>query len=377
MKNDLIISNHFCYNENGDFMGDNDSIKQFDELIGNYIQSINKLMKHRTSNKVLFRLKSEFTSLVMAMSMSGVLVDIPDRFLANLERCNDEVIERKIRDLFVETYDTNFDYNMEIANINDELTAIFGDGYVLDYHKPVSMSETIKFASDFFDYYDKDIKKFYDKKIDDNKLFLVDAVDFPYDGITFPMPSQYDSFILSGYDGTMNSCLTLIHEFIHSYVEEHKNENFDETLKGFVNNLGETYPRFIEYVFMHYLHEINFFDKEIRALEVNNDVTLMGFLDEYKTQLIFLDGLEIYKDDDLFTSFMDTEKYTYGHIVAYHYFQKYLKDPNRVKDNIYEFSLDDGKYDRSYLLNNYGLREREITNPKKLVKDMKRHFNYK
>ena len=353
-----------------------DSVVQFDELISNYINDINKLLRYRTSNKALFRLKSEFSSLLMAMDMSGIQVHIPDRFLANLERCNDEVIDRKIRDAFVDTYDKNFEYNLRVADISDELYSIFGDGYILHYHKPVSMKDVVKISGDFFDYYDKDLKKFYDKKINENKLYLVDTREYPYDEMTFPIPSQKDSFILSGYDGTINSCMTLVHEFIHGYIEERKNENFEEAIKGFVNSLGETYPKFIEYVFIQYLHDINFFDKEIRALEVNGDVNLMTFLDEYKTQLTFLDGLEIYKDDELFFNFIDTEKYTYGQLIGYQYFQKYLKDPNRVKDNIYEFSMEDGKYDRGYLLNNYGLTKKQITNTKKLVKDMKRHFKY-
>ena len=345
-------------------------------MIENYIQDINKLLKHRTSNKVLFRLKSEFSSLLMAMDMSGISVNISDRFLSQFERANDEVIDRKIRDVFLDTYDNNFDYNLKVADISDKLTSVFGNGYILKYHKPVSMAETVKFANDFFDYYDEDMKKFCNKKIDDNKLFLVDTRKFPYDGMTFPLPSQKDSFILSGYDGTINSCMTLVHEMIHSYIEERKNENFEESIKGFVNSLGEVYPRFIEYVFMEYLKEIKFYDKEIRTLEVNGDVNLMSFLEDYKAQLLLLDGVEIYKDDDLFFDFMDVEKYTYGQLVGYQYFQKYLKNSEKTKSDIYEFSMDDGKFDRGYLLNNYGLSKKEITNTKKLVKDMKRHFNY-
>ena len=170
--------------------------------------------------------------------------------------------------------------------------------------------------------------------------------------------------------------MTLVHEMIHSYIEERKNENFEESIKGFVNSLGEVYPRFIEYVFMEYLKEIKFYDKEIRTLEVNGDVNLMSFLEDYKAQLLLLDGVEIYKDDDLFFDFMDVEKYTYGQLVGYQYFQKYLKNSEKTKSDIYEFSMDDGKFDRGYLLNNYGLSKKEITNTKKLVKDMKRHFNY-
>ena len=103
-KNDLIISNLFCYNKFGDIMG------ELDLLIEKYINNINLLMRHRTSNKVLFNLKSELSSLFMAMDLSDTTIKLSDRVLFNLEKGNDDIIDDRIKDKFVESFYDVYDW---------------------------------------------------------------------------------------------------------------------------------------------------------------------------------------------------------------------------------------------------------------------------
>ena len=62
--------------------------------------------------------------------------------------------------------------------------------------------------------------------------------------------------------------------------------------------------------------------------------------------------------------------------MGYHYFDEYLKNEDRCKDNITKMSLDSKKYDRKYLLNNYGLKEDNLGKSRVLKKHFKEHFKY-
>ena len=115
---------------------------------------------------------------------------------------------------------------------------------------------------------------------------------------------------------------------------------------------------------------------EIDALTLSCDNTLIEVLYDYNYILKNYSLEDILNNDELFYSFITSEVYSYGGVMGYHYFDEYLKNEDRCKDNITKMSLDSKKYDRKYLLNNYGLKEKNLGKSRVLKKHLKEHFKY-
>ena len=347
-----------------------------DDLLERYLYHIKELMHGRQSDKVLFELRNEVYSLFQAMDMSGVQFQVPDRLLASINRGDDSQIDRAIRELFVVNFFKTLDLNKKVTSIVDDIHTNIGDGYFLNYRKPMAIEEVGDLVDGFFGEYDEDMQKFLEDKLNEGKIYFIKNNDEDYEGMTFFIDSQNDAFLLAEYDGTINSAIILAHELAHAYSKKYINNNFEQKIFAYINDLDEVYSKYMEYVFIDYLKKIHFNEKEIKALQVNSDMNLIGFLEDYKE---FIDQYEsnpkeIYNNDSLLFPFIDSEQYSYGQIVGYHFFKNYLKDKDKTKSNLFEFVSDTGKYDKTYMLNHYGLDEKEITSSKKLVKDMKKHF---
>ncbi|MBQ6477308.1 MAG: hypothetical protein IJI43_02620 [Bacilli bacterium] len=347
-----------------------------DDLLERYLNQIKLLIRGRQSDKVLFELRNEVYSLFQAMDMSGIQFTVPDRVMAAMHRGDDSQIDRAIRELFVVNFYKTLDLNKKVTSIVDDAHMTVGDGYFLDHKKPMPIEEIGDLVDSFFGEYDEDMQKFFEERLKDEKIYFIKNNDEYYEGMTFFIDSQNDTFLLAEYDGTINSAVILAHELAHAYSKKYINNTFEQKIFAYINDLDEVYSKYMEYVFIDYLKKIHFNKKEIKTLEVNSDMNLIGFLDDYKE---FIDQYEsnpkdIYNDDSLLFPFIDSEQYSYGQIVGYNFFNNYLKDKDKTKSDILDFVSDTGKYDKTYMLNHYGLNEKEVTSSKKLVKDMKKHF---
>ena len=136
------------------------------------------------------------------------------------------------------------------------------------------------------------------------------------------------------------------------------------------------YSRFIELVFTLFLEEIHFNKNDIEALNLCFDNSLIDMLNNYNFYLKNVDVEAIVSIDELFSDYVSREAYSYGGVLAYHYFDDYLRNPERCKDNITNFSLNTMNHDKLFLLNNYGLKEENLGKSRVLSKHMKNHFKY-
>jgi hypothetical protein len=131
----------------------------------------------------------------------------------------------------------------------------------------------------------------------------------------------------------------------------------DEELTSFINNFDEVYSIYIELIFLDYL-------KYKKYLTHDVNVSLSMFANQ---TVSYLDNLK-------FEKYMNRadEGYSYGYVLAYHFYEQYLKDKDMAKCNITKFMLESKDHDKFYMLNNYGLNQNDILNPQKIEKHMKK-----
>ena len=68
--------------------------------------------------------------------------------------------------------------------------------------------------------------------------------------------------------------------------------------------------------------------------------------------------------------FINAEMYSYGKVLAYHFYEQYKNNKEMAKENIKEFTLDSKVYNKKHLLNDYGLKQEDVFSSKVLKKNI-------
>lgn len=71
-------------------------------------------------------------------------------------------------------------------------------------------------------------------------------------------------------------------------------------------------------------------------------------------------------------TFCNYESYTYGKLLAKIYYDLYNQDKEKTKEHLLNLSIDQYYKDKRYLINNYGFKENELVNIKKLQRYLKK-----
>lgn len=264
--------------------------------------------------------------------------------------------------------DDNFWNNFRnMYTINNVVASLYEyvPSLTYDFNFPlISYTEVFELVSDFFKNYDKDIFCHYNKLIDGNFIYRCDSLDESF-ATTFNLTTQGCDYIL--FDGTDSNIVlasTIVHEVIHSYINSFlRNISFEERIKFNINALDEVYSHFIEFAFLHYLKDSNYDSLVTKNLNDFLNFSLANYL------YYFNDSFNNFNEDN-FDDYVISEIYAYGSLMGLHYFYKYLESPVLTKKNILSMTLDSTKYDKMYLLNNYGLSKDEICNHKFLIKHL-------
>ena len=151
----------------------------------------------------------------------------------------------------------------------------------------------------------------------------------------------------------------------------------EEASLQYINGVSETYSIFIEFLVIDYLQKNNLFKKD--TISYKKDI-YFGLIEYLKSLYLMIVPCDICFDSYDEVGFYNESKiYSYGYLLAYHFYEQYLNDRDQAKENITNFMLDSKKYEFDYLINNYGLNEKEITNNKLLLKHIEKiywYFNY-
>jgi len=346
--------------------------------------------------KCLYDIESKFKttrsekSKLMLLQDADALYDLIDEQFLNVE------IPRTLKDLKeytysdklfnkeVESFKTNFDEmfetNISLAENYIDLERKYGKIVYSKYDTKISFEEALSEARRFFDYFDKEILKHFDYLVS-NGIFQKFEFDMGVNGVTYPINFNGKSFITIQDEESVATIATIIHETVHSYLTKFINNlSYEEDLKYNVNNLSEVYTEFIEIIFLDYLEKSKYTRRDIDYVGTAINSCFIEQLKEFHDLLEQSEETEIfdfkYENFPYNDNYYICERYSYGKVLARHYFYEYFKNPSKTKDNITNLTIDSKTYNKSYLLNNYGLKEDNLSNTKILEKHMQRHYHY-
>lgn len=259
-----------------------------------------------------------------------------------------------------------YDYNYKLAKMSDKLKARYVEESKYYNLKYTPFEKSVDYSCDFLYSFDKDIYNFFVDLFNSPRFIFVEGMD-NYAGWALRNNYLVDSYTVIIPSYTISDFFSIIHETMHSYnFKLIKNSSIKEHDRLTTNSLQEAPSFFIERVGMDYLDKVGFDDKDITKLRKVFDRETIYLLGEYKE---ILQGNYFECEDYLFN-----ESYSYGRVLAYHFYDNYLKNPKETVDNIKKFMVDYKIYEREHMLNNYGLNKSSIINPQKLTKHMDKNL---
>ncbi len=351
---------------------------EFEEKIKKYLYEANKKYMSVQSKKLSTEFYNDIYTLISLIQENDLDVDVHSILKYSTYELFDADVDKKYEEYIINNYEKCSVTNNKMGDLGVYFDNIYGEGYFKKYKTSMNTYDTVEMCKNFFDFYDKDISKYFNHLLDSRNIFI--GGEFGEDGMrgcTYSLCSQNKPFIVVNDFNNILLADILVHEVIHSYIENAINDkSFEDSCQQSANSLDEVYSRFIELVFTHYLQEINFNSNDIDALTLSGDNTLIDFLCNYNYMLKKIPLDTILANNELYYEFMNNEVYSYGGVLAYHYFDEYLNNPEKCKDNIVNLSLDSKKHDRKYMLNNYGLKEENLGKSRVLKKHFKNHFKY-
>ena len=267
----------------------------------------------------------------------------------------------------INNYSNNYKLNKKFASIVKDLKEPYNNNhYEPKYHNYIDNKKTISYTKDFFRNYDDDIYSYIIDYLKHDRLFFVDKLFETSGGCILDCDRFLKPYTFIESDNTICDFNSLVHELIHIYFQNIEVKyNEDEKLRKMLNNFGEVYSSFIELVAFDYLKDNSYNEEELRSLKVEYDNDMIENLALYNKLLYrkkrYLSNLDI---------FINAEMYSYGKVLAYHFYEQYKNNPKEAKENIKNFCLDYITYNKKHLLNDYGLDKTEVYTSKVLKKNI-------
>lgn len=357
-------------------------MKKLEQIVSKYINDVCRNIRNTSDDKELFYLYNrELSGLDEVIRFNDLNIYVPYE-LENYRKYGFDGYESfafVYYDGFKEIYNSVKEINKDLALVGGEL---FGERELVYDVKPsleLSISDSMKIVQLFFEYYDNDVKKHFKKICDDDNLIVAPLFNGnTIDGFTLTLNSLKENFIEVNFRNDILLSSNIIHEVFHSYVESHMLDlSYDERKKRLWNNLDEVITYFSSLVFIQFLEEINFDNNSIQFLKSDSASRMIFFTGEFNKYF------DLTYEDIIFGGFEDyllSDSIAYGTLLAYHYYDKYLLDENKVKDDILNMSLDTANKDKMFLLNNYGLSSDDIGDldiPKKILRKYGYNFTEK
>ena len=323
------------------------------------IIKITQELKKNTNKKRFDTMTSIIESIELQAYYLGIEPNYPPELLYEASKYNLSGQVKKMDKIFRDNWEKNKAYNQLLAKKLNRFAHEYGYfTYGYYYNEKLSKEDTIDLASGFFKKYDEDIYKHFKSLLDSNRIVLTDKELPTSKGYTIEGHGFIRPYIFIEQGNNTYDFPVLIHEIIHSYLDKYNAMvSESETDKSFLNNMAEVYSVFIERLGIDYLKSINYNKKDTSVLEREINDCAIDYFRQFNWMVKkTLDK----KDENVNEEYYLIEAYTYALMLSTHFYDMYLKDPNKAKENITNFMMDTRIHDRAHLLNNYGLNDREL-----------------
>ena len=343
-------------------------MKDITKYVKDSLFDLNKKVNGATTfeEKQLYR--SYLFSLLSSIPNMGIDIDLPDSLIFKAA-LYDSIVDENYNKAMLHSFRANRGFYKEFARLSDSILDYYTDE-PYKYIEKLSFDDAIELVAGFFSVYDKDIYNFFNESVDRNlfNVFLSSSDDAKeYNGFSYPIPGKR-SIVVSLDNGDLETAGNITHETIHSYLNYIDGETtYFHDIQRAANGVGETYSRFSEIAFMKYLSDIGFNQADISSYMKNFNSSLSEFL------FVFADVMSLKENailNDHLDIYYNSREYSLAGVLAYHYYDKYLDEPFEVKGDLLRLHQDSRTRDLSYLLDNCGLKKKNIVKPKLLVKHM-------
>ena len=327
-----------------------------------YIDTLIKEFKKRKSNKLYYELIDTYNIISEIINITNLDIEFPKELEYELNK--KDVIGYNVKSYmeFIENVEYLYDFNLAFSKLYKSING-YSNKPLIEYKQRIELSDSVELAHEFFKSYDECIYNYFDDKLLNNKTFVItNKLNSPtLFGSTFNCNYIIPPYSFIRPSLTVKDYMTIVHETIHNYLFN-RLRYIDKKYKKqmFINNLDEVYPKFIELVAMKFLIDNNILVDDINQYFKQNNYSSTVFLKGFNNNLIHYD----------LNNYQSNEAYSYGAVLAYHFYDNYLIDEELTKRNILNFLLEEQYYDKLYLLDNYGLDISSIINPKILNKYM-------
>ena len=343
--------------------------------------NISEIITQTRSPKRLYDLYTEIQHIISMAEKMNYNITIPPLLFSvvDINSNRNDVLSDKLYDGASKLLFN--DMTLETDAVIQGMGAVLEEKYNIYYQKGRSVNFTVNeafnFAERFFEYLDKDMFKHFKYMVDNERIQILNIQRIEDDnrhgelhGFSVSLPSQRQSFVVVSGKHNIDFVSTIIHEIMHSYISNFEYDySFEERFQKYYNCMWEVMPYFTEHLFQQYLKDINYDKKAIELLETSKCNSLIGWLYSFNN----VDREYEYYEFPTFASIKAT---AYGKLLAFHYFDEYLKNPEKTIDNVLNLTLDSKDYEADYLLNNYGLTEEQITDFSKIEKRLSKHYGY-
>ena len=273
---------------------------------------------------------------------------------------------------YIDSYYNYKDFNIALTKIGQKLNNEY-DFEIVDerYKSKIVFDDSIKIVADFFKDYDKDIYDYYENFIMNGKLFIVNEIFDGY-GLSSVSDELLEPYLFLQNNNNIIDLMVIAHEIIHIYLSEKEKYISNEEFKmKYINGINEVYSHYIEYIFLDYLESINYNKIDI----INHKKNLYSdLIERLAVFYVMLESNIDFKSYDEVSFYNELKLYSYGLYFLYHFYDQYLEDKDKAKENITNFMLDSKKYDFKHLINNYGLKEENLRDYKVLLKHIEKIY---
>lgn len=333
-----------------------------EKRIDSYITLIDYWLQTTESEKEKLLLFSDVRNIVSVIMDNYLTNDIPESFVECLE--SNVPISPNLYDyassLFWKNYRSMYETNADICDLTYQLPSKRKFQPLIS--KWYSFNKALDIVQLFFRQYDKDIYEYFLFLRKNNFIYRTNLSDDSSHGITLGLSVSEDSFVaINRFTCDINLLATIAHEVIHSYIFHiAHNLSYDEVCRMKINSLSEVYSYFIELALADYLQDIWGENRDIKIIKNAHFNCLVCSLKNFKASF---DRFNLVLPDYNTSSYVFDETLAYGLLLSYHYFDSYLEDREKTKDNILNLVVDSKDYDKRFLLNNYGISEINLPDP--------------
>lgn len=322
------------------------------------------------------RSKSRYTTLINEYNALHCLCKVLEiEQYPNIDNYSNKSIQindtKNCNDFYNQIFD-NEQYHLEFSNNYyqfDENKYKNQNNYYI--HNIVSMKENIQLMEDFLNTYDVNLLKLFNLLLNENRFLIIPNEQLDSDeelennqeidtlANTYCSFGDFLPYVTINFQNNISDSINLIHELAHCYDNvENKYTSNKVLMKKRNNCLEEAFPYYLSYIYMEYLKKQNLYIRDIEH----------SYIGYNYTSLIMLKGLyESFQDIEHDTAIDDELSYSYGIVIAYHFLDRYLNDPEKTKKETKDFLLFDGQYDMMEMLEKFNLKE-ELINSKILKK---------